>query len=248
MAHRVRFLICGAQKSGTTALDAYLRRHPELIFPGVKEPHYFDRETIDWFGPREEREDGYHKMFDKAKTGLWGETTPVYLYWRASAERIWRYNPEMRLIAVLRNPITRAYSHWNMEIQRGRETLDFMEAIINEEHRCAESSPLQHRIYSYIDRGFYSTQLYNLWSWFKKEAVLILRQDDLLHRPDECLRECYRHLDIQQIPFAGPLKRHSRSYDKPVPEAALSLLKNIYKNEINCLNNLLGWECDDWLS
>ena len=247
MSQRVQFLICGAQKAGTTALAGYLKRHPQLELPGVKEPHFFDRETLDWQAPAEQRETDYHAMFAPRPGCLWGESTPVYLYWKPSAERIWRYNPSMKLIVLLRNPISRAYSHWNMERQRGRESMDFFQAIQQEAERCREASPLQHRVYSYVDRGFYSAQLERLWHWFGREAVLVMRQEDLLSEANQCLEHVYQHLGVQSIAHTGPLHLHQRRYAAPMPEEAKAWLIRRYESEIACLEKLLGWNCQHWL-
>ena len=72
----------------------------------------------------------------------------------------------MRLIVILRNPIERAYSHWAMEHRRGNDPLPFNLALEQEDARCREALPLQHRVFSYVDRGFYSAQLRRLWRFF----------------------------------------------------------------------------------
>ncbi|TMI07027.1 MAG: sulfotransferase, partial [Betaproteobacteria bacterium] len=95
-ADKVGFVVAGAQKGGTTALDHYLREHPELCLPQRKELHFFDTdryfvtEPID-YGP-------YHAAFAPGPSQrLLGEVTPAYLYWPTAAERIARYNPAMKL-------------------------------------------------------------------------------------------------------------------------------------------------------
>ena len=246
---RVRFLLCGAQKAGTTALDAYLRLHPQLGFPTDKEPHFFDDESVDWSGDSGVREQRYHDLFQSndCRGKVWGESTPIYVYWRPSAERIWRYNPAMRLVVLLRNPITRAYSHWTMESRRGHEPLDFMTALQRESVRCQDAAPLQHRIYSYVDRGRYSQQLQRLWSWFERDAVLVLRQEDLQQQPAETLQRVYRHLGVAELPFNTPLQRHVQPYGEPMPAEAWPWLRDCFAAEIAELETLLGWDCSTWL-
>ena len=89
----------------------------------------------------------------------------------------------MRLIVILRNPIERAYSHWAMEHQRGDDPLPFALALEQEEARCREALPFQHRVFSYVDRGFYSAQLRRLWRFFGREQVLVLTQEELRLSP-----------------------------------------------------------------
>jgi hypothetical protein len=116
---------------------------------------------------------------------------------------MWEYNPDLKLIVILRNPITRAYSHWNMQRSRNVEPLPFWEAIQKERDRCREALPYQHRLYSYVDRGFYSEQLRRLWTYFPKEQVLVLRTEDLRNSPLEFLEEVCGFLGIDP-PLASP--------------------------------------------
>ncbi|RYG21799.1 MAG: sulfotransferase, partial [Burkholderiales bacterium] len=106
----VNFIVVGVQKAGTTALFDYLGDSPAVALSKVKEVHFFDDETVDWakpdYGP-------YHAQFETADPiALRGEATPIYLYWPHSLERIAAYNPDIRLIVMLRDPVERAWSHW----------------------------------------------------------------------------------------------------------------------------------------
>jgi len=180
----VDFVIGGTQKGGTTALDAYLREHPEICMAtkqavsssrghpeirtaGKKEVHFFDNE--DYFSNGKPDYSKYHRRFNPEKAHqVLGEATPIYMYWNDSPRRIWEYNPKMKIIVLLRNPIDRAYSHWNMERLRNADTLFFWEAIKNENERCREALPLQHRVYSYISRGLYTEHCKGFGRIFQK--------------------------------------------------------------------------------
>ena len=181
VSKRLSFLICGAQKSGTTALAAYLRQHPLIHLPEKKELHFFDDETQAW--PEPDLTALHHHFQTADSDQIWGEATPISLYWDPTAERIWRYNPAMRLIVILRNPIERAYSHWAMEHRRGNDLLPFALALEQEEERCLEALPQQHRIFSYVDRGFYSAQLRRLWRFFGRNQVLVLQREERRESP-----------------------------------------------------------------
>jgi hypothetical protein len=246
MGRQVQFLICGAQKAGTTALDGYLRQHPQLFLPDQKEQHFFDDESIVWTRPPYKR---YHGAFEQApRDCLWGEATPIYMYWEPCAGRIWRYNPAMRLIAILRNPIDRAYSHWNMEHQRGQDPACFLDAIRTETQRCRASLPLQHRIFSYIERGFYSQQLRRLWRFFNRDQVLVLNHDDLRNTPQTTLNRVYAHLGVEPMAWAGEQLQHVGHYGSPMPSEAKALLRQVFWHEICQLESLLGWDCHHWLA
>ena len=120
-----------------------------------------------------------------------GEATPVSLWWEPAMERIWRYNPRMRLIAVLRNPISRAWANWRMEQLKGRDDHPFIPSLQGELCRCREALPQQHRVRSYLSRGFYSEQLRRAWRFFPSEQLLVLKQEDLRHHPEECLQRIH---------------------------------------------------------
>jgi hypothetical protein len=241
----VRFLIAGTQKGGTTALAAYLARHSQVFIPTAKEVHFFDNEEHDWRQPDWSL---YHQHFREAlPTQIWGEATPITMWWRPAIERLWRYNKDVRLLLILRNPITRAYSHWNMERRRGTDQLGFLEALQQERERCRAALPFQHRVFSYIDRGFYSQQLREIWRFFSPDQMLVLRQECLAQSPASTLSEIEQFLGLDPSPFMGEIQVHQLAYDAPMPGAARDLLRRIFWHEICQLQALLGWDCTDWL-
>ncbi len=150
---RIDFIVVGAQKAGTTALHEYLASDPNYAVSKTKELHFFDDETCDWSAPDYAR---YHAQFDWDRPAIRGETTPIYLYWPQSLERIAAYRPDIRLVAMLRDPVERAWSHWKMERSRGVETGDFSWCIregrrrlfacqIRYPHRIPTASPAGRR-------------------------------------------------------------------------------------------------------
>ena len=227
MSKRLSFLVCGAQKSGTTALAAYLRQHPGIHLPETKELHFFDDESQTWPEPDLNKLHHHFKTADADQ--LWGEATPISLYWDPAAERIWRYNPEMRLIVILRNPIERAYSHWAMEHRRGNDPLPFALALEQEETRCREALPFQPRVF------------------FGREQVLVIRQEHLRLSPQTCLDRIWQHLRIQPGPAITPLERHNGDYNHAMAPACRKRLRKIFWQEIGQLEHLLNWDCSDWL-
>ena len=245
---KVNFLICGTQRGGTTALFSLLRNHPEICWGRRKEVHFFDVERN--FRGRRPRYSRYHSFFEPQPAHkVLGEATPIYMYWYDAPRRIWQYNPEMKLILILRNPIERAYSHWNLKRHRTPQ-VSFWEAIVNEQERCRAALPLQHRYFSYVDRGFYVQQLRRLWTYFVPRQLLILRNEDLRSNPAEMAREICAFLGVQPLtevraasarearyPYAGPMAERERDY-----------LRNVYEYEIRSLERILGWDCSSWLA
>ena len=243
----VNFLICGTQKGGTSALAVYLNEHPEISMANVKEVHFFDSEV--YFQNKRPDYSQYHSYFRlNESAGMIGEATPIYMYWYNAPRRIWEYNPNMKLIVLLRNPIERAYSHWNMERSRNRDELSFWDAIQNEEKRCREALPYQHRVYSYMDRGFYSEQLRRLWSYFPEDQVHILKTGFLRHQPETALQEVCDFLNVSRFHDVEAKDVHSRPYMSRMGDKEKDYLKTRFEYEILALERFLGWDCTDWLN
>lgn len=244
---KIDFLGVGAQKAGTSALDAYLRLHPALCMAKVKEVHLFDddsgfaRRALSGFAD-------YHAQFaPTTATALCGEITPVYMYHTDAPRRIWEYNPAMKLIAVLRNPITRAFSHWNMERARGHDPLPFWDALQSERERCRVPLPHQHRKFSYVDRGYYATQLRRLWSFFPSQQVLVLRSEDLRDRPNPSLDRILDFLGVARMRPVAYKRANVAPYPSSMSAREWQFLHDVFEFEIRALERLLGWDCSDWL-
>lgn len=199
---RVAFLVAGVQKGGTTALFDYLQEQPGLGMAPQKEVHFFDDEARDWARPDYAH---YHAQFPPAAPAvLRGEATPIYVYWPDSLERIRAYNPRMRLILLFRDPVARAWSHWRMETARSAETAPFSWCIRGGRTRLAQSEkPGFHRVYSYVERGFYGAQLEHLRHLFPPDQLLLLRSRDLDRDPNSVLR---RISDFLGAPAPAPVR------------------------------------------
>jgi len=252
---RVSFVVAGAQKSGTQALDRYLREHPELCLPRLvpvgdtmtAEVHFFDTDSL--FGSDHVDYSAYHAKFDsRPPQRLLGEVTPAYLYWPTAAERIARYNAAMKIIVVLRNPITRAYSHWNKSRSGHREPLPFLEAVRAEPQRL-RGLPLRKAMrFNYVERGFYVAQLQRLWRYFPVEQTLVLKTEELLESPPASLSKIAGFLGI--APFAAVASKsvNAGEYAAPMSTEARRFLVGIFEQEIHELERLLGWDCSRWLA
>jgi hypothetical protein len=244
---KVGFLGVGAQKAGTSALDAYLRTHPALCMAKVKEVHLFDddqtfyQRTLDGYA-------AYHRQFAPASsTQLIGEVTPAYMYWNEAPRRIWEYNPAMKLIVALRNPITRAHSQWNMQSNVGVDPLPFWDALHAESERCRDSVPYQNRDFSYVDRGFYTGQLRRLWLFFPPEQVLVLRYEDLRRRPNDTIDRVFEFLGVERLLRLAPQEAHVRPYAAPMSLREWEYLRDVFEFEIRALERTLKWDCAEWL-
>jgi hypothetical protein len=244
---QIDFVIGGTQKGGTSALDSFLRQHPQICMPETrKELHYFDREGNFRGRPNYER---YHANFQSRKQHrVIGEATPIYMYWNAAPPRIFSYNSKMKWIIALRNPVERAFSHWNMEKKRGAETLTFGEAVERETERCREALPLQHRVYSYIDRGFYSHQVGRLFETFGKENCHVILTEDLSANHEKTLRAIFEFLGVESsvVPPAARIFEHD--YDEEIEPALRARLIDMFYSDIKLLERLLNRDLSPWYS
>ena len=122
-----------------------------------QEIHFFDNDAMFVAEPNYEE---LHKHYPPmAPSTIAGDCTPSYIYHEPAMQRIWNYNPKIKLLILLRNPVERAFAHWNMQRFRGREPLDFFDAIREEETRIAGAPPIEARRFAYLERGFYGRQL-----------------------------------------------------------------------------------------
>ncbi len=242
---KVGFIVAGVQKAGTSALDLYLREHPELCLPKDKELHFFD--TDHCFAVEPVDYAAYHACFSPGPGHrLLGEVTPAYLYWPTAAQRIARYNPAMRLIVVLRNPITRAFSHWNMSRRTGREPLPFRQALEAEPERL-RALPLElAKSFTYIDRGYYTGQLERLWRYFPREQTIVFKSEDLLGAHAEVLARVADFLGIAPFPPLAQKRAEVREYNVAMGAEEKRYLAGLYETEIGALERLLGWDCSAW--
>ena len=198
----VQFVIGGVQKAGTTALAHYLSRLPGVALPSNKEAHVFDDPRFDahWDDARVEME--YAAYFEpRVDAKLHGDATPIYLYHPSFVQRIACYNPRMKWIVILRDPVERAISQFYMQQSRGEETLPLWAALLVEPfrllgHRNNLSDESSMRRHSYIDRGRYRRQLRILFRYFPREQVLVLKSADLRAQPARCTHQVCAHLGI----------------------------------------------------
>ena len=243
---KVNFVIGGTQKGGTSALDSFLRQHPQICLPEKKELHFFDREENFAKKPNYKK---YHAHFHPAASHrVIGEATPIYMYWNPAPARIWTYNPEMKWILVLRNPVERAFSAWNMETKRGAEQASFREAVVTEAERCRQALPLQHRVFSYVDRGFYAHQVRRLFDIFGREKCLVLLNEDLRYDHTNTLRAVFRFLGVDPsfVPPEALVFEHD--YDESVETGLNTRLREIFQFDIKELERLLERDLSTWNS
>ena len=176
------FLICGAQKSGTTSLMEYLDSHPDIYIPsdtlykpGAREVHYFDEnytEDVDW----------YTWHFKEAGKRMPGEKSPGYMYYPECPRRIHDVIPDAKLIFVLRDPVDRAYSAYWMHRRNGTIHDPFIEAAFDRN--------------DLLDRGYYDVQLQRYLNLFNREQMRVYTLKSLRENPDNVYRDCCQFIGV----------------------------------------------------
>ena len=182
---RPDFFLVGAAKSGTTSLFQYLIQHPSIFIPSIKEPHYFS-EFYDPGAPRCATDEEYFALFEDCPPGARaGDASTSYLYSASSARRIHDVCPTARIMAVLRNPIDRAYSFYWYNRRNLVEDLSFEDALEAEPGRIAEGC---HYRFHYVASGMYAGQVSRYLDTFGHEAVRAYLFEDLRDARELCAR------------------------------------------------------------
>jgi hypothetical protein len=196
------FLVIGAGKSGTTSIDKYLNQHPGIFVPKSKEPNFFGYENMkieDFDGNAEEIAhfrnsvttlDRYLQIFEEAQPHqIKGETSNTYMYHEQAPYRIKYYIPDVKLIAVLRQPAGRLYSRYlHLARENRTPTRDFAD--------CLDRNSIWWRRNDLIKEGFYYNNLVKYFELFPRENIKIYLYEELQESPLEVMRDIYTFLGV----------------------------------------------------
>lgn len=234
------FMIIGAQKAGTTALSHFLSQHPDVAMAKGKEVHLFDAADYSCEWTANEINQRYLAHFEGADpTLLWGEATPIYLYWPQIIPELSRYNPALKLIVILRDPVERAISHYEMEKSRANEDLSLLQALRCEPARLArEAGQLghSHRCHSYVDRGLYASQIARLRCYFSDEQILILENSTLKNQHAETLQKVCEFLGVDATYSIPSEKVFSGDYRSKRPSLYYWLINLLLRRRFRAAN------------
>jgi Sulfotransferase domain len=201
------FLIVGAMRSGTTWLARCLGEHPSVFMAPRKELHYFDVDP-------DQGLDHYRQWFAAASDEIAiGEATQRYMYAPRAVDRIAEVLPDARLIAILRDPVDRAYSHYWLNRAHDREPLSFEEALDAEPERI-ERDARSRFLYSYVDRGRYAEQLAYVLERFPRHSLHVLLFEAFRDHPSEAYADLCRFLTIDDRFRPGVLDRKVNAYQE----------------------------------
>lgn len=259
------FLIIGAQKSGTTTLHYFLDQHPKIRGSFPKEIHYFSRyinypgKDLDWYRRHFASWKDYEHHF---------ESSPNYLSDPKTPQRIHEHYPDIKMIALLRDPIQRAYSAWNMYhdylkkgyaakrlahgtspgkknelfefFYRGRTSFPtFLETIEAEISHINENRPGGPNI---LRKGLYHEQLSRYFEYFKRDQILILDFNELVKEPTTLCNKALAFLNVDDTTTWQPKVKvkNKRGYDYSITENERMILERFYEEPDRKLFELMN--------
>lgn len=244
---KLGFVIGGVMKAGTCTLDAIFRCHPQIQMASLKETHFFDDEERDWSTPDYCALDAF---FPSRDGRLRGEATPITSYWRPAVHRLRDYNPDIKIILLLRDPVDRAYSHWQQEYSRRREPLLFAEAIRGGRSRVREMPGGRHRFFSYVERGLYGDQLVYLCEIFPKRNIHCEIFEEFFRVRSTGLKRIAEFLGIDSFPAQIPNfhinPAHKVSYPSALTNEDVACLSEIFRDQIAAVEAFIGRPIPQW--
>jgi hypothetical protein len=245
------FVIIGAQKCGTTFFYHLLTQHPYVESAASKELHFFDKNFdlgVEWY-----RRCFSVPRWEDGRRTITGEATPYYMFHPHAAERMAGVVPETRLIALLRNPVDRAYSHHQQEVRKGGETLGFEEAIEVEKARLhgereklledEHYASFEHQRLSYLSRGIYVDQLLRWTKFFDKEQLLVLKSEDFFQSSKKTLKLVLDFLDLpdwEPAPSEMGTRRSESRYEERMDPVIRKWLEEYFEPHNQRLYDFLG--------
>ena len=216
------FLILGAQKGGTTSLFAWLSEHPDLRPASKKEVHFFDNNF--------ERGEGWYRRhfpprWRRRSGDRTGEATPSYLFAPRAPERVAALLPAARFVALLRDPVKRAYSHYHHNVRMNREPRPFEECVRAECAALDGDAPAEtdrsFRRGAYVERGVYVDQLERWAAAVGRERLMVSFSDDLFRAPDRTLADVARFVGLAPHDFGAGAAKEGREARNKHPYAPL---------------------------
>ncbi len=228
------FLCIGAQKAGTSWVYENLKKHPEIFIPENRYIHYFDRNFHTSYR-------AYLNHFKSGSKKLKGEVIPGYgLISRRRIQFIKKQNPNLKLILILRDPITRAWSHAKMVLLDKNNSNSKIDVNRFNAHFNSRLSST---------KGDYKNIIENWLSVFDKEQLLIIYNEEVKNSPERTLKKMYDHLGVSTIEAKEETlskKIINQGVRLDMPEECLEELKQLYKQRITNLEPLLGENANRW--
>jgi len=227
---KINFAVIGAQKSGTTAIYRYLNLHPQISLPVNKEASYFfnNVNTFDEF---------FNAYYEKNSKFI-GSVSPQYMCYKSSIAKMHLHNEDIKLIAILREPIERAYSHHQMNLRRNYYTFDFNEIkskLITNASVCIpfdiDENEEKNEINNVFNWGLYGSILNEYIKVFDNTNILLIDYNELIENPELVFKAICKHIgaDDNFIPNNLGKKYHTGGSKTILPRADYFAKVNIFK-------------------
>ena len=253
------FIIIGAVRCGTTSLYQNICEHPNVISAKQDEIGFFDSNFhlgLDWYKSFFPKNDELQKVKEKEGFGITGEDTPFYLWNELACDRILKTIPDCKLIVILRNPVNRAYSNYQLSVRNGKENLSFAEVINIEKNQLVRDGIyLDNKINlekfkhprSNLVKGWYYEQL-KIWiEKFPQDQILIISTEELENKPQETMNIVFNFLKLPEYKMKQFQKLKFVKYENMNQETKQNLLKYFKpKNEklFTLINKKFEWDND----
>ncbi|NPA68001.1 MAG: sulfotransferase domain-containing protein [Chlorobi bacterium] len=219
---KINAIIIGAGRSGTTTLYQYLEKHPGICFSSIKEVHYFSVDEL-----YERGEEYYHSFWKNCNENALKIAADTYLLISKKApERIKKYNPEMKIIIILRNPEERAFSSYQYAINNGYtdKNISFTKAVNDEEYHIKNSDITTQNNLCHIYQSKYFEHI-SYWSeFFPRNQILILKTEDLKNNTEFLLKQLSDFLEISEFKITEKISANKSA--KAKSEALQQFLLN----------------------
>ena len=246
----------------TESIKRHLSKHPD-IFVNQKELHYFSEDNSYKNGNKE-----YEKKLNAGlkdyinwmknsknmnkKPKIIGEKTPEYMYNKSALERIYKYNPKMKLIVILREPISRAYSQWNMYQSKSNHKYKKMKFkdMVSKYIKHINLDFTNPDRFNLIKRGIYAVQLANIYEIFPKNNVLVLISEHYKDKPLQELNKICKFIGVssfKNIKNANYKNNvHKKTYKIPISKSEFTKLYLFYREYNEVLYKILGKPIKEW--
>lgn len=250
------FIIVGAQKSGTTSLYKYLGQHPQVLKAARKEVHFFDENfdrSVRWYRSHFPSQRELKQRADKlGKSVITGEASPYYIFHPHAVRRLAELLPDTKLIVLLRDPVARAFSHYQHQLRKARERLSFKAAIQREADRLRGErdrmledehyNSYTYRHFSYLARGVYADQIEKLYRYVSRDQVLVLRSESLFDHTQALYDKTTSFLGLDRVALNEAKTFNTGRYSPDIPDA--EALRAHYMPHNRRLYEVLG--IDSW--
>jgi|GEM_PF-3589145 len=256
------FIIIGANKAGTTSVANYLNLNPEIKISEVKEPMFFSSTPATISAKRENANlanpyvtinlDDYSKMYQdhEIRAKYFGEASTAYLATpHSSVIAMKKVVPDVKIIAILREPVSRAVSAYKMCLGNGIENRSFSEIVDQAEHQKTIIHG-GHGVKEYVRNGLYAQLLQPYLQYFDPSQLLLLDYAELQNHPRQFMEKLSEYIGVKYHPVDFKKKYNIESEhvndNVEINKADILKLKKIFGDEINALDKIVDFDLSDW--